>query len=103
MQQRLVNSDTAHRRGLVNSDMGQYGFFNKINWTAESLFTRGRIVNRLNMLHQPAQTRRAPGDRVFQQLPGQCLAGLVGNRLFGPHIFKDTLTGERYLHFCSTL
>lgn len=87
-------------RWLLNSDMEQYGFFKKILWTDESVFTREGVLNTHNMHYWSEQNPRATRERSFQRrFRVNVWAGVFGDQLIGPYIFEESLTGERYLQF----
>lgn len=87
-------------RWLLNSDIEQYGFFKKILWTDESLFTREGVFNCHNMHQWAEENPNATRERAFQRrFRVNVWAGVLGDQLIGPYVFEESLNGERYLHF----
>lgn len=82
--------------------MDDPGFLQSILWTDESTFRREGIVNLHNLHHwsprdnNPRVTRR----RSFQsRFSVNVWAGVIGNRVIGPHYLPDHLNGDNYLEF----
>lgn len=87
-------------RYLLNCDIEQYGFFRKILWTDESLFTRQGVFNFHNMHVWSEDNPHATREMSFQtRFSVNVWAGVIGNQFLGPHIFQGNLNGATYLHF----
>lgn len=87
-------------RWLLNKDIEEHHFLRKILWTDESLFTREGIFNCHNLHHwateNPRLVRVTSTQRRFSC---NVWAGIIGDRIIGPHFFDGPLNGETYLNF----
>lgn len=86
----------------MHRDIEDGQFLRSILWTDESKFTREGILN-LHNLHQWApkdQNPRAIRQASFQiKFNVNVWAGVIGNRLIGPHFLPENLNGDNYLEF----
>lgn len=95
IQQRLEFCLNISRRLHGNAD-----FLNKIFFTDEATFTTSGMYNRKNK-HFWSSTN----PHKFQEVKTQgrssvnVWCGLFAGKIFGPLIFRGSLTGVRYLHF----
>lgn len=102
--QGLEPGDYATRRDfcrhLLNFDIEQYGFFKKILWTDEALFTRQGVFNFHNMHMWAEENPRATREMSFQhRFSINVWAAVIGDRFLGPHVFPGNLNGALYLNF----
>lgn len=104
MVQELKPQDKISRREFCNwlleKDFDDWTFLDNILWTDESQFTKCGIVN-LHITH----IWDSENPRIARQISPQyrfsvnLWAGIVGNRLIGPHILPDRLNSDNYLNF----
>lgn len=75
-------------------------YLEHILWSDESMFTREGIFNTHNDHTWSVENPRAVKETRHQRrFSVNVWAGIIGQRLIGPHIFEETLNGERYLRF----
>lgn len=89
-------------RHLLHTDVEDNNFLRSILWTDESKFDKEGIVNYHNLHHWAPrdQNPRVKRHRGFQQrFSVNVWAGVIGNRLIGPHFLPDNLNGQNYLDF----
>lgn len=102
--QELLEGDKPQRaefcRLLLERDLDDRTFLERILWTDEFIFTRDGVFNSHN-----AHTWAAENPHVVKPTHMQrrfsvnVWAGIVGRRLIGPHIFDGSLNGQMYLAF----
>lgn len=89
-------------RHLLHTDVDDVNFLRSILWTDESKFDKEGIVNYHN-LHNWAEKHQNPHvkrPRGFQRrFSVNVWAGLIGNKLIGPHYLPDNINGANYLQF----
>ena len=100
--QELLASDFPIRRTFCEWLQNNVTNNLKILWTDESTFTKDGIFNQHNE-HQwqssnPHATRSGKSQFKFSV---NVWAGIIENRLVGPHIFEENLNGLNYLSFLS--
>lgn len=89
-------------RLLLHTDVEDGNFLRSILWTDESKFDREGIVNYHNAHHwaPKEQNPHQKRPRAFQRrFSANVWAGVIGNRLIGPHFLPDNLNGDNYLDF----
>lgn len=75
-------------------------FFNKILWTDEASFTTSGIFNRRNSHFWSFENPHQIKDIQFQGRQAISVwCGIYNNRVLGPIIYRQPLTGERFLNF----
>lgn len=102
--QALLEGDYSRRvqfcRWLLDCDLRNRSFLNRILWTDESQFTRDGVTNFHN-LHtwsdiNPHKTRSTSFQHKFSV---NVWAGIIGNRLIGPFLLPQVLNSQIYLNF----
>lgn len=87
---------------LLHTDVDDVNFLRSILWTDESKFDKKGITNLHNLHHwapkgqNPHTKRRRGFQRRFSV---NVWAGVIGNRLIGPHFLPENLDGSNYLEF----
>lgn len=102
----LENSDFDNRvrfcRFLLHTDVDDPDFLKSILWTDESQFSKEGILNLHNLHHWSAKNEnpRVKRHRSFQRrFSLNVWAGVIGDRVIGPHYLPERLNGENYLEF----
>lgn len=102
--QELIPPDCPKRMDFCNWLIGSCGndpsFLEKILWTDESQFTKNGVFNYHNE-HQwsrnnPHAIRVESSQHRFSV---NVWAGILGNRIVGPHFFEGTLNANLYFNF----
>lgn len=83
--------------GRINDDPA---FLARVLWTDESTFTRGGTFNPHNFHHWAAQNPHLAHPMHFQHMfKVNVWAGIIGDRIIGPHFFPGILNGQVYSEF----
>lgn len=102
--QELLERDKAPRiefcHFMLERDIEDSAFLANILWTDECIFTREGVFNTHNEHSWAAENPRCVKQTNVQyKFKINVWAGIIGNHLIGPHIFEDSLNGERYVSF----
>lgn len=85
---------------LLNNTEQRRDFSSLILFTDEAQFSREGIFNNQNMHFWAVDNPHVTRERGFQhRFHVNVWAGIIGNRLIGPHIFPGQLDGEMYAIF----
>ncbi|GBP45167.1 hypothetical protein EVAR_95819_1 [Eumeta japonica] len=102
----LEDNDFGNRvrfcRFLLHADVDDPDFLKSILWTDESKFTKQGILNLHNLHHWSSKDEnpRVKRQRSFQRrFSLNVWAGVIGDRVIGPHYLPDNLNGDNYLEF----
>jgi hypothetical protein len=81
-------------------DYGTFSILSIVLTTAEARFTRGEAFNSHNTHIWSEENPQQIRERGFQQrISINMWAGIMGNRLIGPHVLPQHLNGEEHLIF----
>lgn len=85
---------------LLQKDIEDYTFLEKILFTDEAQFSKNGIIN-LHNLHSWSEQNPHTARQTRSQFRFSVLvwAEIIGNRLIGPHILPHRLNSEAYLQF----
>lgn len=89
-------------RFLLHTDLDDRDFLKSVLWTDESKFTNEGILNVHNLHHWAPQDEnpRVKRQRCFQRRYSvNVWAGVIGDKVIGPHYLPDNLNGDNYLDF----
>ncbi|GBP67789.1 hypothetical protein EVAR_53785_1 [Eumeta japonica] len=89
-------------RYKLHADVDDPDFLKSILWTDESKFTKEGILNLHNLHHWSSKDEnlQAKRQRSFQRrFSLNVWAGVIGDRIIGPHYLPDNLNGDNYLEF----
>ena len=102
----LDDSDFGRRvqfcRHLLHTDVDDGNFLKSILWTDESKFDKEGIVNYHNLHHwsHKNQNPHVKRQRGFQRrFSVNVWAGVIGDKLIGPHYLPDNINANNYLDF----
>lgn len=100
LEERDYVARTNFCRWLLNKDIEEDHFLRRILWTDESLFTKEGIFNSHNLHHWATENPRlARVTSTQRRFSCNVWAGIIGERIIGPHFFDGHLNGETYLDF----
>lgn len=89
-------------RFMINADMENSTFLQKILWTDESNFDRSGINNYHNLHYwsEKGDNPRKKKERAHQRrFSLNVWMGIIDNNLIGPHFLPQNLNGESYENF----
>ncbi|GBO98416.1 Transposable element Tc3 transposase [Eumeta japonica] len=101
----LEDNDFGNRvrlcRFSLHADVDDPDFLKSILWTDESKFTKEGILNLHNLHHWSSKDEnpRVKRQRSFQRFSLNVWAGVIEDRIIGPHYLPDNLNGDNYLEF----
>ena len=101
--QQLLDRDPTKRmrfaRWLILKSLVDDNFPARILFTDESTFTNKGTINRQNVRQWEAENPCWKVDRPNRGFKINVWAGILGDRIIGPHFFYGNLTGAAYGEF----